>query len=535
MKRLILHPFAFGLYPTVALLAANIDQVDPRDGLRSALLCLVVSALFLLLYRLILHSWEKAGILASLTVLPLLSYGHVYEVVKNAQLLGIRLGRHRLLFSLWGLALVAVAWALLRSKRSVSAITQVLNVVALAAILIPGIEIGIREIRLQTTRTATTAPMAATAQAPGSTEVQSPHGGTQPDVYYVILDTYTRQDVLQAELGYDNSAFVDQLTQMGFFVADCGRANYLGTEYSLSSSLNMQLLDTLAPDLIAHSSDVYDLNVYMLHNQVADRFRKLGYRIVGFESGYSPTEWTDADAYVSTGNSLRERLLGGMNPFEILLLRSSVGLFVFGVERQNLPYWLQLSFYDQPYILHRDRILFELSELQGMGKASGPKFVFVHILAPHDPFVIGPNGDFVVRDYPFSLNFDLENAEWPKYVQGYTGQVTYLNKRILAAVAQIIADSKTPPIIILQGDHGIPRMPDVSERTAILNAYLFPGEGARGLYKTITPVNTFRLLFDEYFGDGYPLLPDKSFVRPSPAEPFRFVETPETSPGCLAQ
>jgi len=224
-----------------------------------------------------------------------------------------------------------------------------------------------------------------------------------------------------------------------------------------------------------------------------------------------------------------------MNPFEIVMLRSTMGMFLFGYERQELPYWLQLNLYDQPYIRHRDRILFQLSELDRLGSQPGPKFVFVHILAPHDPFVLGPAGEFVYRDYPFSLNFDLENAEWPKYVKGYTGQVTYLNQRVLQAMTNILRTSRTPPVIILQGDHGIPRMANASERDDIFEAYYFPGDGRSTLYATITPVNSFRLIFNTYLGGTFPLLPDLSLISNPAATPFQFTPNPETSPSCAKQ
>ena len=36
------------------------------------------------------------------------------------------------------------------------------------------------------------------------------------------------------------------------------------------------------------------------------------------------------------------------------------------------------------------------------------------------------------------------------------------------------------------------------------------------LYPTISPVNTFRVLFNTYFGTNYPLLEDVSYKSPIP-------------------
>ena len=46
----------------------------------------------------------------------------------------------------------------------------------------------------------------------------------------------------------------------------------------------------------------------------------------------------------------------------------------------------------------------------------------------------------------------------------------------------------------------------------ILNAYHLPGDGIEALYPNISPVNTFRVIFNEYFGFNLPLLEDQSYV-----------------------
>jgi hypothetical protein len=77
------------------------------------------------------------------------------------------------------------------------------------------------------------------------------------------------------------------------------------------------------------------------------------------------------------------------------------------------------------------------------------------------------------------------------------------------------------PLIIIQGDEGPYEgdpsawdgfnLKDATRKFPILNAYYLPGL-ASGLYPTITPVNTFRMVFDLYFGGRLPILPDRNFV-----------------------
>jgi hypothetical protein len=78
----------------------------------------------------------------------------------------------------------------------------------------------------------------------------------------------------------------------------------------------------------------------------------------------------------------------------------------------------------------------------------------------------------------------------------------------------LLSKSSTQPIIILQGDHG-PWIQTGPGQFEILNAYYLPGHNDQ-LYSTVSPVNSFRLVFNAYFGTDYTLLPDTSYYSPIP-------------------
>ena len=125
----------------------------------------------------------------------------------------------------------------------------------------------------------------------------------------------------------------------------------------------------------------------------------------------------------------------------------------------------------------------------------GPKFVYLHLSSPHPPWVFDSAGSYKNEDdlYP-----------------GYTDAVAYLDKRMPDILRNIIAKSKVPPIIILQGDHGYAAGVQYA-RLLNLNAYYLPGNGKQLVYPTITPINSFRLIFNAYFGGKYPMLADKGY------------------------
>jgi hypothetical protein len=156
---------------------------------------------------------------------------------------------------------------------------------------------------------------------------------------------------------------------------------------------------------------------------------------------------------------------------------------------------------------------------------TGKKFVFAHILIPHQPFIFGPNGE------------EISNISSTSKVKGYREQVIYTNKLVRRLVTTILENSKRPPVIILQGDHG-PRFnyvePDsMDESLLIFNAYYLPGSGDELVPPNITPVNSFRIVFNKYFGSGLPILPDISYFNSIPYhyENGTFVGIPDTSTG----
>jgi hypothetical protein len=62
----------------------------------------------------------------------------------------------------------------------------------------------------------------------------------------------------------------------------------------------------------------------------------------------------------------------------------------------------------------------------------------------------------------------------------------------------------------------------LKHKFGILNAIYFPNGDYSALYETITPVNTFRVVFNQYFGQDVPLLPDSSHAYYSLSDLYSF-------------
>jgi hypothetical protein len=336
-----------------------------------------------------------------------------------------------------------------------------------------------------------------------------------PDVYYIVVDGYPRGDFIFQYLGSSNTKFLNSLEERGFFVAHCSMSNYSDTRFSLASTLNMTYLDggQNIPEVVVPGST---LDSMIRSGNVQKNFTELGYTIVTFESGYKWLRWGAADLHLDhtqeqTGLFLR----GGLSSFEQLLLDTTAAKLLldvpFLIDRGQFE--TLAKFVDNPRAAHRERVMFALDQVAMMpGIVPGPKLVYAHIIFPHPPFVVDAAGN------------SIQNTP-PNEVSAYADQITYLNRRLLEIVNELIAKSEPEPIIIIQGDHGATLdyqdlKIDKTNRLGILNAYYLPeienGDTTGGwqeiLYPSITPVNTFRLIFDQYFGGTYGLLEDKSIV-----------------------
>jgi hypothetical protein len=136
----------------------------------------------------------------------------------------------------------------------------------------------------------------------------------------------------------------------------------------------------------------------------------------------------------------------------------------------------------------------------------------------------------------FDANYYIRDHSRKNYIAGYRRQIQYVNTLILETVDAILTRSTTPPIIIIQGDHGpgaylhwgslentVP-----AERFGILNAYYFPDQDYARLYPSISPVNSFRVLFNQFFDADYALLPDRHYYS-SWSFPLDFIEVKDLS------
>ncbi len=494
----IVSPILVGLAALTWVWTQNRAELDASVVVRPAIVVAAGALLLVLIFRLLAGRLGAASLLASLTLVAILGFGTVVDVMTSmtgresmrAQ------GAVRILdIAVLGLAIVVVSGLARRGRQfgQAARFAGFLGAVVIALGIVrpfgsaAELSLGLDDAGpgLVDGGGGGSMPSGIEAAVPRPVPVLPHDDASHPDVYYVILDGYARADALATHYGFDNAPFLDALRERGFVVADRSTSNYPYTYLSLGSSLNERYLT----DDIGRGEPYRAYLGLIRSASVAQRFRERGYRYDLIRSAWAGT----------SGSPLADEVLGPDpavgTEFEVAILDGSL-------LRGLVP---------QPSIA--DYHLAAFAALEAVSADPGPTFTLAHIVAPHPPYVLDRNGNEVLDTAALRGAWGGGDNE-----RGYVEQVRFVNDRLLQVIDRILAASTTRPIIVLQGDHGswssrsdrgVAPQDVETERMSILNAYLVPDGVKALLYAEITPVNTFRAIDRGLFGEPLDLLPDE--------------------------
>lgn len=511
MKRIaVLYPLLFALHPVLSLLVANLSEIPVTQTIRPLIIYLLFSSGILVCLSKLTKDIHRAAFITFLVVLGLFYYQIAMAIVTILPIdLGVAERSWSALF-LWLLFLSGLGsrwlWSKIKHPHTFTLALAVAGTIVVGTSLVSIGFFYTERLLFKTTQQS----------------VIHLHGEQKPDIYYIIVDGYAGMEILGDLYVYDNTPFLEFLRQRGFYVADRAHSNYIQTTVSLASSLNLDYLTEL-PSNSSNRGLVWNSIQY---NTVRATLEHHGYQTISLASGYQYTEFKDAHLYL-THSDIPE-----INLFEAALLVTSPARIL--IDDLDLLTGLLPTRRTQ-----QDRILYAFEQLMHLPSVSGPKFVFAHIIAPHPPFVFDQDGQRLNPDQMFLLvDGDRFSGSVEDYITGYTNQLVYVNELLMQTLETILEDSETPPIILLQADHGPGALLSfqslgetcIWERASILSAYYMPETdyAAFALYESITPVNSFRIVFDTYFGTELGLLEDRTYYS-TWSRPFDFIDVTEAS------
>ena len=474
---MVFYPLLFAAFPILFLYVYNISQTSASEVWLPLVISVAAAVVLWAVLSLILRSLAKAGFATAIFLVFFFAYGRFYDVLVHW---GVFVPKHGYLLPIilfvWGCCVYFIR----RAKSDFRIATRWLNIVAVVLIAINLFNIGSYQVRLA--RLSDVTP----EETPETTPASPAELSTLPDIYCIILDEYSHPDTMLEWYEYDNSEFINSLEDKGFFIATESRTPIGNTERMIAGVLNMEYIDD-EPS----KDQIYRMIAY---NKVAEFLGMRGYKFVYFGNVHDFGRWytymkDSADLYC---NYREGATTPWISEFQEILWNTTM--------LKPFYYHLVGGQYEEA---QRRQTLYTLEHLKTLPEAEGPKFVVAHLYCPHQPFVFGPEGEYI------------SPVNWANYEdkQFYLGQYIFISAEIEKVVDVLLEESETPPIIIIQSDHGLRAHhhgivigPD--EWHKILNAMHLPGMDADMLYDNIAPVNTFRLIFNHYFGTDYPLLED---------------------------
>jgi hypothetical protein len=481
-RKLIWYPVLIAAYPVLGVFSANLSLCPISDIWRPLAVATGVGAIIWAICSLLFRNIAKGAAAATVIIICLYCFGawqhaFLYKTVSPLPMY---------FFAAMGLVIAFFAgrkwpWH------------GLLNVLSLFLIVVNVGAIGFGYMGIARDR----AKMASAVTVSGTKS-------STPDIYYIILDAYGRSDQLKRVMGFDDKPFIDGLQSRGFYVASDCHSNYVQTELSVASSMNMGFLQDLMPAQERSSDDRVPLSDLVDNNAIARFLKQFDYEYIVITSGFSGFWFTHPDLH-----------LGGKH--EVSLLESAL--------LDMTPINVAPGGFGDATTRRRDDINGAFDNLRTVAGETSPRprFIFVHILAPHPSFVFMADGSRPPWKHNGGIwdGSDYMEHVGPasEYVKGYLGQLQYVNTQMTATIDTILRQPGLKPIILIQGDHGsklrldqnVLAKTDIGEAMSNLMAYYVPDDVKKDLYPSITPVNSFRIVLSDMFAAKLPRLPDDSW------------------------
>ena len=489
------YPWPAASIPILHFVSQNSLHFAVADAIVPLAFVLMCVTGGMVVLRLALRDWHRSGLMTVVVLVTFFGYGHIAHAVDDRV-------DERVFFA----TAVVVAGALIalvaRAAGTAPRWTRFLNLVSVVLLTLSvGSMMSNRLdslLRAQPSEAATN-ELVAHLLPDGIPEVNSP----RPDIYYIILDEYTRDDALGE---FDNSEFIGELENRGFFVASQATSNYNSSIESIPSSLNLSYLDDLGQRSPESDADLVGLVHY---NALAAILKHIGYAYVHLESGHAVTDEAPlADQFVAfmrSGTQVRvDGRKSGSSDVEIVSRE-----FTCELARTTLLW----PAFNRCFLAEDDTIFEWWSPIRALRMfeflsspidVRGPVFVFAHIVKPHPPATFDRYGNYVSGN---SVYDEFDDRHDPSVPSAYIGQLIYVNSLVLDMIDSIIRNSETEPIIVLAGDHG--RHHDRHYGHFVLAAFHLPAGGNAAVYPSISSVNHFRVILNYYFGLGVTLVDDR--------------------------
>lgn len=495
--KLPFYPLLIAAYFPLYMMATNEGMFNVSSVIRPATICALLALLGMVLLGTILRDLHRAALWVAMIVILIFGVKFTQMIIHGTSELifsGIgegKVGYVRERYILAGLLAIAVLLGIF--ARPGSNTTRIANVVTAVMIVFPLLSLVQREFTLNAATINTNSIRQGDPGFHAATNT-----GVRPNIIHIVLDGYSRQDVLADLYGFDNTPFLDRLRGLGFAVAERATTPYNQTLMVMSSVFSGTMLE--GGERFGSATELREsLWARLRHNPVMETLSRLEYRTAAVDVGYDPVRMDFLDRLLSPNV---------ITSFETALFQRT--------SLYHLTYRLGLM---------RPSITPEVFSTPYEQDLVSPYFLYIHLLAPHPPFDVNRHGQVAKQEGgprgmgdgdDFTENRDDRRA---MYRRGYVEKLQFANQGILSIAERLMSRADAPTIIIIHGDHGgglhfnhdSPADTCLSERfSPLLAVYASDDRLQRALPDDLNLVNLYRLVFNTYFGTDLPLLPNRS-------------------------
>lgn len=330
----------------------------------------------------------------------------------------------------------------------------------------------------------------------------------KPDIYFLVFDAMSSSKSIQQNFGRDMHQLDSFLLNKGFYVVTDGAANYNWTIHSLSSTLNMDYLPSWIAPVANDPKSYFWGSSSILNNSLFSILRKEGYQINSYQPISFDNKYWPGKPFFSNlrDNHFYFKTLPGRIWRDIFWNYTKINTSF--IQNRQIKIIAEKNKVKKQYLDTTIELVKKSCSFKGK-----PKFTYGHFMIPHEPYIFDSSGN-VKEPMETVIKHRDQVADY------YLNQVIFARKVIMDLVIYIQKHNRKNTVIIVAGDHGY--RTEFGNKTGYsfknLNSFYFPDHDYKLLYDSLSPVNTFRIILNKYYGAGLILHKDSSIVVTSQKE-----------------
>ncbi len=459
--------------------------ISRKETIESFIIVIIGILALFILSSFIYKDKTRAGIAALLVGGLYLFFGNMKEMLAGIPLLSM-IAHYRVLLPLLAFLLIMLLYRLSR-RKNFSTTNLFLNLLLL---LYLGIEIF---------------KWGFTSKA-DNRDSQIPHtsfsAADKPAIYLLVPDCYPSSEYQHRVLGIEKNELDSGLAQRGFQMIPKSSSNYKYPAFSMASLLNMDYLSWLEKEEYARPYHYNRATNLVETSGVIGTLKQNGYRLTNlsvFDLEGMPS--IKKERFLSTTG--REMIF--YNTFYYCIRRDVLPIFFPSLRTALITHQQKNNRELLENFKGYNRLVID-SLLKMKPSGESPTFTYAHLEMPHFPYFFDSTGN----EYP---SVEIFGSEMITNRERFANYIRYTNKKLLQVVDSLKAHHNGKAIILIQSDHGLNDIAGSWKTDAFRNysAFYFPNQDYHLLYDSMSNVNTFRVLFNTYFGQRLPLLKDTSY------------------------